>query len=691
MALVRAYKSTDMLGQLGSNALANYGSITIANNSQIQIAYNGEIFNIYGSFSYSGGYLTGGTFTSLTYIVNGSKYFELSGGSWTLQSFIDAAPYIDDFIFRGADRMYGSSQNDVLIGYRGNDLLNGNGGADVLYGEQGNDTLNGGNGNDTLYGGVGSDKLNGGSGADTMLGGSGNDRYYVNSVSDSVTETSNAGTDTVYSSITYTLGSNLENLVLQGNNAINGTGNSLNNKLTGNAASNILTGLAGNDTLNGKGGADTMIGGLGNDRYYVNHAADLVTESASEGTDTVYSSISYTLATDVENLVLTGTNNINGTGNTLDNKLTGNAKSNTLDGLTGDDTMIGKAGNDRYYIDSIGDVVVEQFRQGSDSVYSTIDYVLGSHLERLNLTGTDNLNGIGNNVGNVLKGNSGDNSLSGLGGNDIIKGDDGDDTLLGGGGNDRLYGENGSDTITGGNGHDFLYGGNDNDILIGGAGNDRLFGGADEDTASYASTTGRVSIDLKLTTAQNTVSAGDDLLDSIENLIGSNYNDKLIGNSEDNELSGGLGADKLYGGDGNDLLSGGDNNDFLAGNNGDDTLVGGDGSDTLKGGAGNDIFLLDSLDGVDDILDFDISEDILQLDQTIFTGLSETADQLDASDFLSSSTLDFNTVLSGATILYETNTGSIYYDSDGGTANNATLVATVTDLLTVQNTHFDLV
>src|SRR4029077_15383287 len=122
---------------------------------------------------------------------------------------------------------------------------------------------------------------------------------------DSVTENANEGIDTVQSTITYTLGANLENLTLTGTTAINGTGNTLDNILTGNSAANTLTGGAGNDILNGGAGADTLRGGTGNDTYVVDAAGDSVTENANEGTDMVQSSVTYTLGTNLENLTLT--------------------------------------------------------------------------------------------------------------------------------------------------------------------------------------------------------------------------------------------------------------------------------------------------------------------------------------------------------------------------------------------------
>jgi Ca2+-binding RTX toxin-like protein len=146
----------------------------------------------------------------------------------------------------------------------------------------------------------------------------------------------------------------VENLTLTGT-AINGTGNTLANVIDGNAAANVLNGLDGNDTLNGYGGndtlygwgdADSMTGGVGNDLYYVDNIGDKVIEVAGQGTDSVNAQISYTLAPNVENLTLTTTATINGTGNTLANVITGNAAANVLSGLAGNDTLNGGNGND---------------------------------------------------------------------------------------------------------------------------------------------------------------------------------------------------------------------------------------------------------------------------------------------------------------------------------------------------------
>jgi Ca2+-binding RTX toxin-like protein len=188
--------------------------------------------------------------------------------------------------------------------------------------------------------------LNGGTGSDNLIGGAGNDTYVVDATGDSIIEIANEGIDTVQSSVTYTLGAEVENLTLTGNSTLSGTGNILDNALTGNSANNTLTGYAGHDTLNGGAGADTLRGGLGNDLYIVDNTGDKVTENTNEGTDTVQSTITYTLGANLEHLTLTGTAAINGTGNTANNILTGNSAANTLTGNAGNDTLDGGAGND---------------------------------------------------------------------------------------------------------------------------------------------------------------------------------------------------------------------------------------------------------------------------------------------------------------------------------------------------------
>ena len=186
----------------------------------------------------------------------------------------------------GNDRLFGQAGNDALLGAAGNDLLDGGEGADRLEGADGEDLLLGGAGADTLFGGAGNDTMDGGAGADTMADGAGDDVYVVDDAGDVITE-SGSGTDLVLSSVTRTLGGAQENLTLTGGQAINGTGNGLDNLLVGNGAANTLVAGGGADTLVGGMGADTLAGGLGTDLFRYG--------SAAEGGDVV---IGYSLAED---------------------------------------------------------------------------------------------------------------------------------------------------------------------------------------------------------------------------------------------------------------------------------------------------------------------------------------------------------------------------------------------------------
>ncbi|MFC7497706.1 putative Ig domain-containing protein [Enterovirga sp. GCM10030262] len=191
----------------------------------------------------------------------------------------------------------------------------------------------------------------------------------------------------------------------------------------------IYEGTEGNDILRGAVGADTLIGRGGNDIYVVNHARDVIVERAGGGIDLVRSAVGYALAADVENLVLTGTLAINGTGNALANNLAGNNAANRLDGGGGADRMEGGRGNDIYIIDHAGDRVVESSGQGADTVRASIDHVLGANVENLSLTGGAAIDGTGNGGRNTIVGNGAAN---------VLNGGAGIDRLVGGAGADRF-------------------------------------------------------------------------------------------------------------------------------------------------------------------------------------------------------------------------------------------------------------
>lgn len=240
-------------------------------------------------------------------------------------------------------------------------------------------------------------------------------------------------------------------------------GSAFGDSLTGSAANNILDGRAGNDILRGWSGADTMIGGLGNDTYFVENAGDIVTEKLNQGIDTVSSRLTYTLPVNVENMILTDTAVVNGTGNSLNNVITGNNAANqlngdagndmlnggagndTLIGWSGADTMVGGSGDDTYFVENAGDVVTEKPGEGNDTVSSRLTYTLSANVENLTLTGSAAVNGTGNGLANAITGNSAANQLNGLAGNDTLNGGGGDDVLNGGAGTNTLTGGTGSD------------------------------------------------------------------------------------------------------------------------------------------------------------------------------------------------------------------------------------------------------
>jgi len=412
---------------------------------------------------------------------------------------------------------------------------------------------------DVLTGSTAADTLDGGLGADTMVGDKGDDTYIVDNVGDVVTELAKQGIDTVLSSVSWTLGNDIENLTLTSKSAVYGTGNALNNVLTGSGSDNVLSGLDGNDTLDGQGGVDTLVGGNGNDTYLVDSTKETVTELTGGGTDTVISSVSYTLGAELENITLTGNLNLNATGNSLNNVLTGS---------TGANVLTGGLGNDTYIVDNVGDVVVELAGQGGDLVKSSISYTLGANVEKLTLTGAYHINGTGNTLKNIITGNDSRN---------VLDGGDNNDTLIGGANDDTLIGGLGADSMQGDAGSDFYMVDNVGDVVV-----ETWPDDSDIDTVT-------VGFDYTLG-------------DYVENLImtgsavygtGNNWNNVITGTAQNNLLLGFGGDDTLIGGDGNDTLDCAGGHGELQGGNGDDVLLGsevefyglvadgGDGNDTL--------------------------------------------------------------------------------------------------------------
>ncbi len=525
----------------------------------------------------------------------------------------------NDTIDAFAEDIYVQSAN-IYVGYRdkvyagaGNDIVRSGADDDTLYGGSGNDLLDGGYGDDLLVGGVGNDTLIGGQGVDILNGGSGNDVYYAEQ-SDIFFERPDDGDDTVISEGDFRLDNagleNIENLTLIGTGEFVGYGNALNNIITGNQAKNVLNGLSGEDTLIGQGGDDT---------YYVDDEKDVVIETADNGYDQINSSVTYTLSANVEALLLTGIANINGSGNSENNRIMGNDANNILDGAGGDDTLIGGYGNDTYIVDSISDEMVESKYGGVDTVMSTISLTLGANLENLTLTGNSASDGTGNALDNVIVGNDANNVLNGKMGNDTLVGGLGSDTYIVGQLLDNwenYVGDTPEDTVienaSSNTDVDILKIGVDSTTLswvkfyrsIERSGDDLVLLSHKEYDTDMGGDDGKYkSIRIKnyfvgIEHQVEKIQFSDGLVKDIAQML-TEQGYQFNGTDQDDVMNGTDTARLIFGGKGNDTINGGAGANSVYGGEGDDILSGGAGNDYLYGGNGSDTYLFSRGDGVD--------------------------------------------------------------------------------------------
>lgn len=384
----------------------------------------------------------------------------------------------------------------------------------------------------------------------------------------------------------------------EGNDAIYGCAGE--DYLYGESGNDILDGGDENDVLDGGAGDDTTFGGQGNDKYYIDSVNDTVTELVDEGTDIVYSPISYVLGNNLENLnLLEIGGSTNGTGNGERNIITGNQANNFLDGKGNDDILYGNAGNDSLYGgdgndtlygDTDNDLLVGGFGNdvidggsGTDTVRYGDSSGITINLDEINSyqapgryiyssSSSSSINGFDVALGSSIAPGT---ALDSLGNQDTLR------NL------EDIIGSNFDDVLIGNSIGNSIQGLTGNDILMGNAGNDTLDGGAGIDLVSYRYAPLAVTVNLTQNTATDGLNGTDQIL-NLENIQGSNFSDTLIGNLQINWLFGGIGNDTLAASGGNDILYGETDNDLLSGEDGNDTLMGGQGADVLNGGNGID-------------------------------------------------------------------------------------------------------
>lgn len=591
-------------------------------------------------------------------------------------------------------------------------ILNGDSSANTLVGTVGDDSLFGLEGNDTLNGGAGADLLDGGLGLDALTGGNGDDTYVIDNLLDKVTESATTGgSDVVQSSVNYTLGNNLEKLVLTETAPLRGTGNTLANTLIGNAGDNLL---------NGKAGADNMDGGEGSDIYQIDlgkdHPAAEIFDKGNSGIDEIRFAATAAGTLDlfagdigIERVVIgSGTNsnattsgtvalNINASaminsltiiGNSGNNNLTGTAFDDAIDGGAGNDIVIGGngadmltggIGNDFYIINRSSEHAAAEIvdSSGSDELRfaSTIAgetltvYEGDVGLERIVIGTGSGAAAISTAI--VALNIDASSAPNGL-------------TFAGNAGNNTLLGTPFIDNILGGAGNDAIEGGAGNDTLNGGIGIDSLTGGIGDDLYIIDNVSDQI-----IENANLVINGNDSIQTSVNYLMPENVENLTLtgttaisgtGNAEANLLSGNNAVNTLMGEGGNDNLLGLSGNDILNGGEGNDVLIGGAGNDELTGGDGADTFWFNTAPNAasnkDVIVDFISGIDKLQFSKSILSAVGITG-QLTSTDvrFWASDTgvahdLDDR-------LIYNTTTGALIYDNNGNKAGGAVVLETL--------------
>lgn len=430
----------------------------------------------------------------------------------------------------------------------------------------------------------------------------------------------------------------------------------------------ILHGGAGDDRIDGGHGDDILYGGDGNDYIsgYIGSGSGAGAIYGGAGDDTLFGGMdgSPTFGGEGNDTIhiLGGPGMAGSTfGEAGDDRIYGDNRGNVLDGGLGADRLEGRLGSDWYHIDNVGDVIVEDENAASDidrvTLYVSYDFT-SAFVEEIWISSdaVGRVDVVGNSLANTIYGNASANWIQGSGGADI---------LVGGGGSDRLDGGTGTDGLRGGTGDDNYYVDAPQDTIaeLSGEGLDRVYSAISYSLRThveYLYLTGTAAIDGR-------------------------------GNESANFLLGNGAANRLYGGSGNDHLNSLAGNDTLFGDVGNDILSGGVGVDTLQGGAGNDVFRFTAAlsTGADRITDFNVVADFIQLDNAVMAGLGARTGALASTAFWkSTSGLAHD---SNDRIIYDTDGGQLWYDSNGSAAGGRALIATLRPGLALTAADFGVI
>ena len=613
-----------------------------------------------------------------------------------------------DWIAYDLESLYGGGSTGALVDFSAGSVTDTFGTIDIFDGVEAvratefADTLRGGAGLSVVYQGLdGADSIIGAAGGldildyggDLAAGGAAG--IVANLLAGTVRD--GFGQIDIVSSIDEVRGTLFADQFQAGAAAVTFRAGAGNDSLWGGAGDDTLAGEAGDDLIAGGGGADLIDGGAGTD------TADY---SASPGAVQIALGATGT-GGDAEGDALTAVENL--IGSSFGDLLAGDGWDNMLDGGGGDDRLLGGAGADTLLGGAANDTLVGG--AGADLIdggagIDTADYAASGAAVLVTLGAI----GIG--------GDADGDALSDI------------ENLIGSGYDDNLRGNAAANLFLGGAGNDTLFGAMGNDTLDGGLGNDLIQGGAGRDTVAFGGSLA-VRVDLRLGGPQDT-GQGVDTIINIENITTGSGADWLVGNAggnllqggsgndtisglEGNDtlvgelgrdvLNGGLGADVMYGGFGYDLLNGGYGYDSMAGGPGNDTLNGGPGADlmdggighdrlnggldldTMTGGLGQDTFIFNVAPGAanaDLITDFSVPDDVIWLENAVFTGLATGT--LAASAFVAN--LSGLAEDSADRIIYETDTGRLYFDPDGTGGAAPLLFATLSSGLALTSADF---